>query len=214
MFLTGATSTYNQKVNDVTGFSPFEMIHSFKFFSPAEIELEVTNVSNVNRPDFEEVKRKKIRAIEVSRERIRKCQDRYARIINAKHKLIFLNIGDKVMYKNNTRSNFEFSWIGPWLVIERQSWVDHKIQLIEDSNIKRLSNIEHLKLFYSRAEQFIDTNVPSRFDDYFYRNEIPDEFIPIIERGDIFEQNTKKPTLCSVRSNLPDDLGSIDARPQ
>ena len=100
-------------MNEVTGNSPFELIHSFKFFSPIEINYEVANISNVNHLNFDEEKNK-IRAIEIASDRIRK----------------------KVMYKNNNRLNFEFSWIGTWLVIEQKYWADYKIQQIEDPSIK------------------------------------------------------------------------------
>ena len=111
---------------------------------------------------------------------------RYANLVNKKRKFIFFNIEDKVMLRNNTATNIEFRWIGPWLVTERTSWVDYKIQLVEDFKIRQTANIEHLKLYYSREERFTENQEPHRFNDFYSEDHIPDS-IESTDRGNIFE---------------------------
>ena len=163
-FIIPAQIAFNSKVHEATQHTPFYLMFGENYRTPLETDtVDCTTVRTLP----EETRNKLREAIQNAKDRIRKCQDRDNIIVNKRRVPFVFLIGEKVMIRHHQAIGLEQRWFGPFIVIQRISWNEYKIQDLRNSNFRQRINIEHMKLYYDRIEKFyIANDLPIDISDF------------------------------------------------
>ncbi|RWS00054.1 pol polyprotein-like protein [Dinothrombium tinctorium] len=162
LFVDAAKFSYNTKISETTGFSPYELLFNRKPLSIYDQNLE-PEVHLHENPFGVKAKERWKTQIALAKERILKKQMQSMLRFNENHRQQFFVIGDLVMLRNrhfdlDRSQKLQATYEGPYLVINRLSPCLYTIQQIDNVNNRKNVNVELLEPYQIRNEEFVFEN--------------------------------------------------------
>ncbi len=109
--------------------------------------------------DDDDYERQWHKALELSRENLRKVQDKQKRLYDQGSKLVVYKVNDRVLLKAHaTTGKFSYRWIGPFIIARKVSDLNYEITKIADEAeavTKFIVHVNRLKLVSARPNEVV-----------------------------------------------------------
>lgn len=133
-FIPFCLFTINTSVNSSTNYTPFELLFGFKANMPISICRNPEVVYNYN-DYYYELRFKLQNAYKEARENLIESKQKNKKQFDSKTNVLKLQIGDKVLLRNENAKKLESRYSGPYEVIDITSDVNTKIKIKNSDKI-------------------------------------------------------------------------------